>query len=113
MTFTASLHLANLEGEPSDLILTGSTDGKSSPAWDFEESISRDLAKAWEGLLMEHYDEGLYGTGSVGEVRDMLYAMDQVAEELEVLLVVPEKTEKKAATEAEEAIEELPKGAVF
>lgn len=110
MSFTASLHIANLEGEPATLILTGESDGKSRPTWTFGKPVSRDRARSWEAVLMEHYDAGLYGTGSVGEVRDMIFAMSRVAEEFDVLLVVPEKTEERVKAEA--AAEDLPAGAV-
>lgn len=99
MNFTASLHITNLEGEPTTLILTGESDGKSRPTWTFGKPVSRDRARSWEAVLMEHYDAGLYGTGSVGEVRDMVFAMSRVAEEFDVLLVTPRATQDQISKE--------------
>lgn len=112
MNYTASLHIANLSGEPRTLILTGKTDGKRQPEWTFGKAVSKDRSRSWEAVLMEYYDAGPYSTGSAGEVRDMVYAMDRVAKEFEVLLVVPEETQKKVEAEAKAEAEALPEGAV-
>lgn len=112
MNYTSSLHVPNLEGEPSILILTGSSDGKSVPRWTFNKPVSRDRARSWEAVLMERYNEGLYGTGSIGQVRDMVHAMDLVAEEFEVLLVIPDETAEQIQREIDAEREALPKGGV-
>jgi len=58
--------------------------------------------------LMEVYDHGINGTGSVGQVRDMLYAMNTVADMLGAELMIPPETHFKALEEADEQPEALP-----
>ena len=53
-------------------------------------------------ILQESYDTGLYGTGSPGEVRDMVFAMEKVVQAHDPLykLVIPRDTQAKIDKEA-------------
>lgn len=104
MTFTATI---SANGE---IIVTGTSDGKGEPSYEFLFGNGGPIRDA----LDEAYDEGLYGTGSAGQVRDMVYAMSRVADQFEGYeLSVPAATNNKAEKEAEKDLKDLPEGAVF
>ncbi len=99
------------ETKNSCVIATGTSDGNGRPSYQFSKNFadSGPIRK----LLDEAFDEGLYGTGSVGQVRDMVFAMSRVAEELGYELEIPEATQAKVEIEAKHDLEQLPEGAVF
>ncbi|WP_250395725.1 hypothetical protein [Synechococcus sp. MU1655] len=89
--------------------MTGTSDGKGEPTYEFAFRDGGPIRR----MLEEVYDEGLYSTGSVGQVRDMVFAMSRVAEELGYELEIPEATQAKVEIEAKHDLEQLPEGAVF
>ena len=112
MSYTAALYLTDLKGELSALILTGTTDGKGRPRWTVHGNPALELVRSWEFLIEEYYNAGLHGTGSLGEVRDMVFAMTRIAEEFDLKLSVPPETQEKIDAEVKAEAEALPLGAV-
>lgn len=102
-------YTATIVDEFEDLVISGTSDGKGDLRYEVGEAY-QEPRESFLALLEEAYETGLYGTGSIGQVRDMVHAMGRVAEQFDFELVVPEKTEKKV--EAEAAAEDLPAGAV-
>lgn len=93
-----------------EIVVTGTSDGEGDPSYEFLFSDGGPIREA----LVEAYDEGLYGTGSVGQVRDMVYAMSRVADQFDDFeLNVPAATNRKAEKEAEKDLKDLPDNAVF
>ncbi len=94
--------------------IIGSSNGKGYPT--FTDTVTgKPLAAGdvWARLLREAWDGyGPTGTGCVGQVRDMLYAMATFAEGGGFRLEVPEDTRRKAAEEAAADAAALPEGAV-
>lgn len=76
------------------------------------EGIKKAERQDIEAVLSEAYFQGIYGHGSIGEVRDMLYAMATAGEKFKMKLEIPEETDKKAKEEASEE-EPLPLGYMF
>jgi hypothetical protein len=97
------------------VILTGTSTGKGPPRYDWGEQIEPEVRLAYGAYLEEFYREGLYGTGSPGQVRDMLHAMHRLSDlhRAFVQVRVPEATQRKAEQEAKADAAELPKGAVW
>lgn len=115
MIYTAELRYnPTIWGEDKP-ICTGTSNGKSPPRYQWADDLDPVHKQACATLLKEHYERGLYGTGSPGEVRDMLHAMDRTSQELDGIAVVraPEATRKKAQQEADAANAALPEGAVW
>jgi len=93
------------------LVVTGTSDGKGDPVYEFEPNYGD--GGPIRALLEEKYDDGLYGTGSVGQVRDMVWAMTAAAQELGLEVNVPPRTSSKATKEANADQKKLPDGAVY
>lgn len=110
MSWTASIHTgkpptddnlvarATSTAEPNELPELAIED----PA--FLADVSLAFVQAWEG-------PGPTGTGTVGEVQDMVHTMGVVATELDLVLEVPAETTKKVT--AERKASKLPQGAVW
>ncbi len=96
------IYTARSEGKPGPPELLSFSTGDQLKA---DHSLVKRLQKLWA----EGY--GLYGTGYVGEVRDMLHALQVIAYADGLVLEVPEPTRHKAKQEAEAAV--LPEGAVW
>jgi hypothetical protein len=110
MDFTAQLR----HRTTGELIMTGTSDGKGAPSYEFEPGVDEVIAESLGYTLSDAYERGLYGKGSIGEVRDMLNAMDAVVQEDSYYsLRIPKATSDKAEKEAEAFIKSLPEGAVF
>lgn len=96
MSYTAELRFAF----DNALLVTASTTGKGPPSYEFGDTAD---AEGVVTLLDQFYEFGPYGTGSIGQVQDMLHALRRYAEELGspdwIKLVIPEATSKKAAEE--------------
>jgi len=103
-------YTATIKDEQGREFVTGTSDGKGMPKWDFYTGDGGPFRE----LLEQAYEEGLYSTGSIGLVRDMVYAMTRLADELDGYeLDVPAVTNKKTEDEARKEIDSLPDGAVF
>jgi len=103
-------YTATIKDEQGRDFVTGTSDGKGSPKWSFDSGDGGPFRK----LLEQAYEDGLYSTGSIGLVRDMVYAMVRLAGELDGYeLDVPALTNKMAEEEARKEIDSLPDGAVF
>lgn len=90
--------------------MTGTSDGNSSPRWRFYYGDGGPFRQ----LLEDAYESGLYSTGSIGLVRDMVYAMSRLVSELDNYeLDIPPETFKKTEAEAKQEFNLLPDGAVF
>lgn len=110
MDFTAQIRFATT----GELVMTGTSDGKGSPSYEFEPGVAEITVEFFTYLLREAYDLGIYSKGSIGEVRDMLNAMNKaVKEDPYYVMRVPRSTSDKAEKEAEAFIKSLPDGAVF
>lgn len=95
-------------------VVIGRTDGASAPAYEYVGDEFGSFEVIAGRYLEDAYRQGLYSTGSVGEVRDMLYAMGRTAELCmagDLTLEVPEATDAKAEAEAETWSKDLPEGA--
>lgn len=104
MKFTATIS-AN-----DEVIVTGTSDGKGEPSYEFSFGDGGPIREALE----QAYDEGMYSTGSVGQVRDMVWAMTRAADQFEGFeLKVPAATNRKAEQEYRDEVAALPDGAVF
>ncbi len=103
------------DGSTQALLVTGTSDGKSPPTYVWADGVEPDSRLAMEGQLAAFYSAGLYGTGSPGQVRDMLHAMDRLSDDSKgwIALVVPQATQRKAAAEAKADAAALPEGAVW
>jgi hypothetical protein len=101
--------------EAVEVILTGTSTGKGPPRYDWGEQIEPEVRLGYGAQLEEFYREGLYGTGSPGQVRDMLHAMHRLSTLYAGMfeMRVPEATQRKAEQEAEADAAELPQGAVW
>lgn len=101
--------------EPLDVIVTGTSSGKGPPRYVWAEQVETETRLAYLSYLDEFYREGLYGTGSPGQVRDMLHAMGRLAALFPPLvqLQVPADTRAKADQEATADAAALPEGAVW
>ena len=111
MDFTAEIKF-NSTGE---LVVTGTTDGKSAPTYSFALDVDIEIEVALLDTMTEAFAFGLYGTGSPGEVRDMLFAMQAVLEAHDPLykLVIPRDTQAQAEKEAKAQEKLLDQGIVF
>jgi len=101
--------------EAAEVILTGTSTGKGPPRYDWGQQIEPEVRLGYGAELEEFYREGLYGTGSPGQVRDMLHAMHRLTDQCKGLveLRAPEATRRKAEQEAEADAAALPDGAVW
>lgn len=101
--------------EAAELIVTGTSTGKGAPTYDWAEQIEYSGRMAYGAELEAFYREGLYGTGSPGQVRDMLHAMHRLADLHKGFMEirVPERSRRKAEQEADADAAELPEGAVW
>lgn len=110
MKYTAQLRYATT----GELVLTGTSDGKGRPSYEFEPGVEDVVAESIGYTLRDAYEVGIYAKGSPGEVRDMLHAMEAVVEEDSIYsLRVPKDTADKAKAETEAFLKSLPEGAVF
>ena len=100
-----------LEVASSYVVVTGTSNGNGFPRYEFSHGYG-DGGPILEALD-EMYCQGLYGTRSVGQVRDMVFAMSRVAEKLGYELVIPVATQARVVKEAEFDLEQLPDVAVF
>lgn len=103
MNYTATI-TAN-----DEVIVNGTSDGKGEPSYEFSFGDGGPIRES----LDLAYEEGLYGTGSVGQVRDMVWAMTRVADQFDFEVKVPAATSRKAEQEAKVDLDGLPEGAVF
>lgn len=109
MDFVATITYAST----GQLLVTGTTTGKAPPSFTFEEP-AWDLEEAMTLSMQDRYDSGLYSTGSVGSVRDMLHAMSAVPELFgNMQLNVPDDTKKKADEEAEADLQDVGDGIIL
>lgn len=113
MKFSASIHQPDIDGKAAEVVVTGSTTGKGEPVYEFDDEYSAQYQKNVRELLATAYDEGLYGTGSTGQVRDMVHAMEAVSEPSGLVLVIPKETQKQIDEEIKADEQGLPDGAVF
>jgi len=110
MEYKAQLRYATT----GELVLTGTSDGKGPPSYEFEPGVPEVAVEVFTHTMREAYDLGIYSKGSIGEVRDMLNAMNAVIQEHSYYVMrVPKSTSDKAENEAEAFIKSLPDGAVF
>ena len=100
-----------IEVASSYVVVTGTSNGNGLPRYEFSHGYG-DGGPILEALD-EMYCQGLYGTRSVGQVRDMVFAMSRVAEKLGYELVIPVATQARVEKEAEFDLEQLPDVAVF
>ena len=97
-----------------EVVMTGTSDGKSAPRYTFPDDIDFDVEQMLLDTAAEAYRFGLYGTGSPGQVRDMLHAMQVgVDDHSNDEMRVPRDTAAKADKEAEKDLKDRPEGAVF
>ena len=97
-----------------ELVMTGTSDGKSEPKYSFPDDTDYDVEQMLLDTAAEAYRVGLYGTGSPGQVRDMLHAMRSIVEDhINYELKIPRDTSAKAEKEAAKDLKDLPDGAVF
>jgi len=118
MAWTAQLVYAPLWWEPpesAELIVTGTSTGNGPPTYEWGEGIEYGSRQVYTADLADFYREGLYGTGSPGQVRDMIHAMRRLVALHSGLyeLRVPEATQRKVDQEAKADAAELPDGAVW
>lgn len=115
MAWSAELHYMPLPEQPDRLIVTGTSTGKAPPRYVWTDETDPDQREGIKSYLEEFYQVGLYGTGSPGEVRDMLHAMQRYSDMSRgyIELRVPPETQRKAEEEAEAAAAALPEGAVW
>lgn len=97
--------------EMGDLVVRGMSEGKGDPVYEF--------GPVYEGggpllaLLDDYYDQGLYGTGGIGQVRDLFFAMQSVVKQFDGWeLETPAETSRKIREEAETDQALLPDNAV-
>ena len=103
-------YIATIQDDQGRVFVTGTSGGKGAPKWDFSYGDGGPFRK----LLEQAYEDGLYSTGSIGLVRDMVYAMGRLIDELDGYeLSVPAVTNKKTEDEARKEVDSLPDGAVF
>ena len=110
MTWTASLHNGKPPSE-DNLVARATSKAKLNEMPelliedpDFLADVSLQFVRAWDGA-------GPTGTGTIGEVQDMVHTMGVVASRLGLALDVPKETAKKV--QAEQKAGELPPGAVW
>ena len=104
MNYTATIT------DREELVVTGTSDGKGDPVYEFGPIYGDGGPIRRE--LEAKYDDGMYGTGSVGQVRDMVWAMTQAAQEFGFEVSIPPRTSSKATKEANADEKKLPEGAV-
>jgi len=112
MTYSSSIRSASRDGE---VIVIGRTDGASAPIYEYVDDEFGSSELILSRYLEDTYQQGLYSTGSIGEVRDMLYAMGRTTQLClpgDLTLEIPDETDAKAEAEAEAYAVSLPEGAV-
>ena len=111
MDFSAEIKFVST----GELVLTGSSDGKSRPRYDFAPDVDLEIEIGLLDLMEEAYETGLYGTGSPGEVRDMLHSMQAVVEAHSPLykLVIPRGTQRQMDKELAAVTELLEEGIIL
>ena len=110
MNFTAQIRYATT----GELVTTGTSDGKGLPKYEFEPNVAEVTVEVLSYIMREAYEKGIYSKGSVGEVRDMLSAMNAVIDEDSIYtLRIPKATSDTAKKEAEAFIRSMPDGAVY
>ena len=87
-----------IEVASSYVVVTGTSNGNGLPRYEFSHGYG-DGGPILEALD-EMYCQGLYGTRSVGQVRDMVFAMNRVAEKLGYELVIAVATQARVEKEA-------------
>ena len=100
-----------IEVASSYIVVMGTSNGNGLPRYEFSHGYG-DGGPILEALD-EMYCQGLYGTRSDGQVRDMVFAMSRVAEKLGYELVIPVAKQARVEKEAEFDLERLPDVAVF
>ena len=111
-TYTASIKSETMGGAT---VVIGRTDGASAPVYEWIDDEYGTSERILGRYLEDAYRQGLYSTGSIGEVRDMLNAMARTTELCmpgDLTLETPEESATKAAAEAEKFWADLPEGAV-
>ena len=111
-TYSATIASSTRDGEA---IVIGRTDGASAPVYEWIDDEFGTSEVILSSYLEEAYQQGLYSTGSIGEVRDMLYAMGRTTQLClpgELTMEVPDETDAKAEAEAEAWVKDFPEGAV-
>lgn len=112
MDYTAELKYTST----GELVMTGQSDGKSEPEYVFADDMDFDVELHLLDILQEAYETGLYGTGSPGEVRDMIFSMERVVEAHSPLykLTIPRDTQQKIDREVKKDLKDIEDdGAVF
>ena len=100
-----------IEVASSYVVVTGTSNANGLPRYEFSHGYG-DGGPILEALD-EMYCQGLYGTRSDGQARDMVFATSYVAEKLGYGLVIPVATQARVEKEVEFDLEQLPDVAVF
>ena len=98
MDYTADIRYRSTK-EP---VFQGISNGEGRPRYEFADDLGFDEQEGLWSQLEVAYEEGLYGTGSPGQVRDMLMSMQYVVDLHEPFyeLVIPRDTRAKSEREA-------------
>lgn len=99
-----SIYGARSDGRPGLPVLYSLNTGEDLPD---DSATVRLFRQVWEE------GRGLYGTGYVGQVRDMLHALHVFAAKHDYKVDVPPETKAKAQQEAEQDAANLPEEAVW
>lgn len=99
-----SIYGARSDGRPGLPTLYSLSTGEDLPE---DSPTVRLFRQVWEE------GRGLYGTGYVGQVRDMLHALRVFAVKYGYGVEAPPETQAKAQQEAEQDAANLPEGAVW
>lgn len=103
-------YTATIKDGQGRVFVTGTSDGKGSPTWDFYTGDGG----PFRGVLVEAYEDGLYNTGSIGLVRDMVFAMTRFVDQFDDYeLEIPAATKRKTEEEYRREVDSMPDGAVF
>jgi hypothetical protein len=95
------------------VVFTVECDGASLPVYTFEDEYL-DMEDGMRSMMETRYAQGLYGTGSVGQVRDALHAMHAVTDTFTNMeIIVPADTALKVEKEIKRDESQLGEGDVF
>ena len=95
------------------VVFTMECDGASLPVYTFEDEFL-DMEDGMRSIMDDRYAQGLYGTGSVGQVRDALHAMSAVIDVFSNMEIsVPSDTARKVDQEIKRDESKLEEGDVF